>query len=151
MFIFFPFLQVMVVFLVSQIVTDLGLSKVKNKQQRKVFKIEFNAFLNSRLLTPNVLQFIPLYMSLHFFKIEWFTDIFGKNSAQPHTIVKQICFPNGNVLFLSLFSLSKNRMHNVVWGCAEILLFLSFAVQSFLETRGKTILSTILSDKLFYD
>ena len=24
----------------------------------------------------------------------------GKISAQPHTIVKQICFPNGNVLFL---------------------------------------------------
>ena len=90
-------------------------------------------------------------MSLHFFKIDGFTDIFGKNSAEPHTIVKQICFPNGNVLFLSLFSLSKNRMHNVVWGCAEILPFLSFAVQSFLETRGKTILSTILLDKLFYD
>ena len=32
----------------------------------------------------------------------------GKISAQPHTIVKQICFPNGNVLFLSLFSLSNN-------------------------------------------
>ena len=29
----------------------------------------------------------------------------GKISAQPHTIVKQIY---GNVLFLSLFSLSKN-------------------------------------------
>mgnify|MGYP007020706352 CR=1 FL=1 len=24
----------------------------------------------------------------------------GKVSAQRHTIVKQICFPNGNVLFL---------------------------------------------------
>ena len=45
----------------------------------------------------------------------------GKISSQPHTIVKQICFPNGNVLFLSLFSLSKNWMHNVVWGYAEIL------------------------------
>ena len=45
----------------------------------------------------------------------------GKISAQPHTIVKQICFPNGNVLFLSLFSLSKNRMHYVVMGCAKIL------------------------------
>ena len=45
----------------------------------------------------------------------------GKISAQTHTIVKQICFPNGNVLFLSLFSLSKNWMHNVVWGCAETL------------------------------
>ena len=32
----------------------------------------------------------------------------GKVSAQPHTIVKQICFPNGNVLFLSLFSLFRN-------------------------------------------
>ena len=36
------------------------------------------------------------------------SSIFGKISAQPPTIVKQICFPNGNVLFLSLFSLSKN-------------------------------------------
>ena len=44
-----------------------------------------------------------------------------KISAQPHTIVKQICFPNGNVLFLSLFPLSKNWMHNVGWDCAEIL------------------------------
>ena len=26
-----------------------------------------------------------------------------------------------NLLFLSLFSLSKNWMHNVVWGCAGIL------------------------------
>ena len=34
----------------------------------------------------------------------------GKISAQAHTIVKQICFPNGNVLFLSLLSLSKNWM-----------------------------------------
>ena len=33
---------------------------------------------------------------------------FGKVSVQPHTIAKQICFPNGNVLFLSLFSLFKN-------------------------------------------
>ena len=32
----------------------------------------------------------------------------GKISAQPHTIVKQICFPSGNILFLSLFALSKN-------------------------------------------
>ena len=32
----------------------------------------------------------------------------NKISAQPHTIVKQICFPNSNVLFLSLLSLSKN-------------------------------------------
>ena len=46
---------------------------------------------------------------------------FGKISAQPHTTVKQICFPNGNVMFLSLSSLSKNWMQNVVWGCVEIL------------------------------
>ena len=42
--------------------------------------------------------------SLHFHREK---DL-GKFSAQPHTIVKQICFPNGNVLFLLLFSLSKN-------------------------------------------
>ena len=45
----------------------------------------------------------------------------GKISAQRHTTVKQIYFPSGSVLFLSLFSLSKNWMHNVVWGCEEIL------------------------------
>ena len=45
----------------------------------------------------------------------------SKISAQPHTIVKQIWFPNGNALFLSLFSLSKNWMYDVVWGYAEIL------------------------------
>ena len=44
----------------------------------------------------------------------------GKISAQLHTIVKDICFPNAKVLFLSLFSLSKNWMHNAGWGCAEI-------------------------------
>ena len=43
------------------------------------------------------------------------------NMAASNTIVKQICFPYGNVLFLSLFSLSKNWMHYVGWGCAEIL------------------------------
>ena len=32
----------------------------------------------------------------------------GKVSEQLHTIVKQICFPRGNVLFLSLFSLFKD-------------------------------------------
>ena len=34
--------------------------------------------------------------------------ITGKIFAQPHTVVKQFCFPDGNVLFLSLFSLCKN-------------------------------------------
>ena len=56
----------------------------------------------------------------------------GKISAQPHTIVKQICFPNGNVLFLSLFSLSKNWMHNVGWGCAEILPELVFSARNYI-------------------
>ena len=45
----------------------------------------------------------------------------SKISAQARIIVKQLCFPNGNVLSLSWFSLSKNWMHNVVWSCAEIL------------------------------
>ena len=38
-----------------------------------------------------------------------------KIPIQPHTFVKQICFPKGNVLFMLLFSLSENWMHNVVW------------------------------------
>ena len=33
----------------------------------------------------------------------------GKISAQPQTIVKQICFLNGNLLFLSLFSLNRTE------------------------------------------
>ena len=37
-----------------------------------------------------------------------------KISAKPNTIVKQICFPDSHVLFLSFF-VSKNWMHNVVW------------------------------------
>ena len=57
----------------------------------------------------------------------------GKISAQPHTIVKQIYFPNGNVLFLSLFSLFKNWMHNVVWGCTEILPISDRFLNFFLE------------------
>ena len=39
----------------------------------------------------------------------------------PILLSKQICFSNGNVLFFSLFSLVKNWMHNVAWGCTEIL------------------------------
>ena len=44
----------------------------------------------------------------------------GIISAQPHAIVKQIRFPKGKVLFLSLFSLSKNCMHGVTLGFADI-------------------------------
>ena len=55
--------------------------------------------------------------------------IMPKLGAQSHTIVKQICFPNGNVLFLLLFSLSKNWMNNVVWGCAEILPYFNLTIK----------------------
>ena len=48
------------------------------------------------------------------------TQIAVKFRTAPH-YCKKICFPSGNILFFSLFSLSKNWMHNVVWGCAEIL------------------------------
>ena len=42
----------------------------------------------------------------------------GKISAQPHTIVKQIwqC-----IVFVIVFSVQELNLHNVVWGCAEIL------------------------------
>ena len=36
----------------------------------------------------------------------------GKVSAQPHTIVKQICFPNGNVLFFIV--LSSQELKNLI-------------------------------------
>ena len=36
-------------------------------------------------------------------------------------ICKCTRFPDGNLLFLSLFSLSKNWMYNVGWGCALVL------------------------------
>ena len=64
------------------------------------------------LLCPAIMKIVPSTL---------ISRIFGKISAQPHTVVKQICFPNGNLLFLSFFSLSKNWMHDIVWGCAEIL------------------------------
>ena len=39
---------------------------------------------------------------LIFLFIYFFEDTKGKISTQHHTIVKQICFPNSNVLFLSM-------------------------------------------------
>ena len=75
---------------------------------------------------------------------------FDKVSVQPHTIVKQICFPNGNVLFLSLFSLFKNWMHNVVWGCAEILPFF-LAVDNSEQKMYETILTFISNRKTFHN
>ena len=44
-------------------------------------------------------------------------------SAQPHTTVKQSSKPKGNLMFPSLFSSSKNCMHDETWGSrAEIIL-----------------------------
>ena len=60
----------------------------------------------------------------------------GKIFAQPHTIVKQICFPNGDVLFLSLSSLSKNWMHNVGWGCAETFPKVVIKKETFTANHG---------------
>ena len=54
------------------------------------------------------LQFLVVLNFLFVFQYTPILVFLVKISAQPHTIVKQICFPNGNVLFLSLFSLSKN-------------------------------------------
>ena len=46
----------------------------------------------------------------------------GRISAQPHTIVKQSSKPKGNLLFSSLFPLSKDCMYDEIWGCcAEIM------------------------------
>ena len=54
------------------------------------------------------LQFLVVLNFLFVFQYTPILVFLVKISAQPHTIVKQICFPNGNVLFLLLFSLSKN-------------------------------------------
>ena len=73
---------------------------------------------NYKHYTLNRVYIIQIPSASPFFMGIWaiwrYTDkLVGKISAQPHTIVKQTCFPYGNVLFLSLFSLSKNWMHNV--------------------------------------
>ena len=49
------------------------------------------------------------------------TQIAVKFRTAPHYCKTNLFFPSGDILFFSLFSLSKNWMHNVVWGCAEIL------------------------------
>ena len=54
------------------------------------------------------LQFLVVLNFLFVFQYTPILVFLVKISAQPHTIVKQIFFPNGNVLFLLLFSLSKN-------------------------------------------
>ena len=38
-----------------------------------------------------------------FIRLSFWTGTLGKISTQPHAIVKQICFPNGNVLFFHCF------------------------------------------------
>ena len=62
-------------------------------------------------------RFINSAVLLHSSFLICIVNIWGKVSAQLRTIVKQICSPNGNVLF----SLFKNWMHNVGWSWAEIL------------------------------
>ena len=53
-----------------------------------------------RVLETNLTRKFAANLSLKIFLV--------KISTQTHTFVKQICFPNGNVLFLSLFSPSRN-------------------------------------------
>ena len=100
------------------------------KQLRKLGLTEKNPGSNSirtrasQILVGRKLGAITNWATKHVQPISW-TKVWsnlGKISAQPHTTVKQIFFPNGNVLFLSLFSLFKNWMHNEVWVCAETLL-----------------------------
>ena len=86
-------------------------------REKDYLKLKF--FLkNILILLWDDSQMLLPVLIFHFPTLQ-FSQSSGKIFAQPHTIVKQICFPNGDVLFLSLFSLSKNWMHNVVWGCAE--------------------------------
>ena len=67
----------------------------------------------------------------------------GKVLAQLHTTVRQICFPDGMYFFLSLFSLLKNWMHNVVWGRAEILLWVAANKEPAQEFKSTVVLSYI--------
>ena len=64
--------------------------------------------------------FTLLHLCFVFYGEIYIKNGLGKISAQPHTIVKQIWLPSGNVLFLLLFSLSKNWMHNASFLSIEI-------------------------------
>ena len=79
---------------------------LKRKEQNSVFD-------NVMLTSPDVsdkFKFSPTLLSYVLPPLASFLAApeIGKISAQLHTTVKQICFPSGNVLFLSLFSLYKN-------------------------------------------
>ena len=88
----------------------------------RIFTLSFLANTSATLSTNQMLDDNQLRLSYsHLPALQIRYSLIGKISAQPHTSVIQICFPNGNVFFLSLFSLFKNWMHNEVWGCAEIL------------------------------
>ena len=77
-----------------------------------MLEIDISLDKSQELIIPQLWNLCCDWASLgyHYFQIVLVLNfpLNGKNSAQPHTIVKQICFPNGSVLFLSVFSLPKN-------------------------------------------
>ena len=121
----------------------------KNRLKCKSTKIphsywrQANSFVSITIRTdlPDILLPMRLRNDLSFSKIAIFHFV-KKNRKFPHSRILQKVFsswiektmtktirchwenrfvPYGNVLFLSLFSLSKNWMYHVGWGCAEIL------------------------------
>ena len=121
----------------------------KNRLQCKSTKIPYgywqaNLFVSITIRTnlPDILLPMRLRNGLSFSKIAIFHFVKKKKVKFSHSLILQNVFsswiektmtktirchwenrfvPYGNVLFLSLFSLSKNWMHHVGWGCAEIL------------------------------
>lgn len=76
---------------------------------------------------------------------------FGNISVEPQIIPKQSCTCKVNIFRLTLFSLCKNYMHNVLWDCAEILpqFVLDFinklTVTIFLSTKIESSFNLIIS------
>ena len=65
-------------------------------------------YKNHRNLGSRFLLLLAFIIRICLSALLLFITGFGTVFAQPPTIVKQICFPNGDVLFISLFSLVKN-------------------------------------------
>ena len=68
---------------------------------------------NDNIMRQSYYYLTPRWTTISFtiltFNLSNFSrKVISKISTQPHTIVKQICFTSGNVLFKLLFSLSKN-------------------------------------------
>ena len=74
----------------------------------EIIWLEVFPFKSKRLLFISGIYRPSSFSSADDTRLEANIEQAGKVFVQPHTIVKQICFPNGNVLFLSLFSLFKN-------------------------------------------